>query len=111
MTAAPAAPAGPAGAPPQPPSLPPVPHELGQALAGVYYSAELDATYRIDFASDSTTIAVGNNSPVPLRLAGPDRLLASVGFLEFVPLRDESGRITSLRLNAGRVRDIVFSRR
>jgi CubicO group peptidase (beta-lactamase class C family) len=98
------------GAPPQPPPRAPVTRELGEALAGVFYSAELDATYRIVAAADAVTLEAGSNGPVALSLAAPDRLSAP-GAPELVPVRDGAGRITELTLNAGRVREIRFTRR
>jgi CubicO group peptidase (beta-lactamase class C family) len=98
------------GAPPQPPSRSPVPRDLGQALSGVFYSAELDATYRIVSGTDAVTVEAGSNAPVALSLTAADRLSAPP-FQELVPVRDGAGRITGFTLNAGRVRDIGFTRR
>ncbi len=97
-------------APPQAPARMAVPRELAQALAGVFYSAELDATYRIAAGSDAVTLEVGNNPPVVLNLTGPDRL-APPEDLELTPVRDGAGRITGFTLSDGRVRGIVFTRR
>jgi hypothetical protein len=96
--------------PPQTPARTAVPSELGRALAGEFYSAELDATYRIVAASDAVTLEVGGNEPVVLSLTGPDRLRTPAG-QELTPVRDGAGRVTGLTLGAGRVRDISFTRR
>ncbi len=98
------------GAPPQAPPRNPVPRELGQAVAGVFYSDELDATYRIVAGSDGVTLEVGSNAPIALSLTGPERLGAQPG-RELTPVRDGAGRITGLTLSAGRVRDIAFTKR
>jgi CubicO group peptidase (beta-lactamase class C family) len=87
-----------------------VPRELGQAVAGVYYSEELEATYRIVAGPDAVTLEVGSNGPVALRASGPDLLSTSKG-LELKPVRDGGGRITGLTIGAGRVRDLAFTRR
>jgi hypothetical protein len=79
-------------------------------LAGVYYSAELDATYRIVAASEAVTLEMGNIAPVPLRLTGPDLLRTPQG-LELRPVRDAGSRITGLSIGAGRVRDLTFMKR
>ena len=98
------------GAPPQAPPRNPVPRELGQAVAGVFYSDELDATYRIVSGADGVTLEVGSNAPIVLSLTGPDRLSAPPG-RELTPVRDGAGRITGLTLSAGRVREIAFTKR
>ena len=66
-------------APPQAPPRNPVPRELGQAVAGVFYSDELDATYRIVAGADAVTLEVGSNAPVVLSLTGPERLARATG--------------------------------
>jgi CubicO group peptidase (beta-lactamase class C family) len=70
LSAAPSAPA----APPQPPADSVVPRELAEALAGVYWSEELDATSRLVAGADGVTLQVGNSTPFALRLSGPDLL-------------------------------------
>lgn len=114
-TVAPAAPTAPTGAPtaaapPQAPTQTAIPAELGQAMAGVYYSAELEATYRIVAGPDAVTLEIGNNAPVALRLIGPDLLRTPQG-LELKPARDSNGRITGLTIGAGRVRELAFLKR
>jgi CubicO group peptidase (beta-lactamase class C family) len=98
-------------APPQTPARMAVPRELAQALAGVFYSAELDATYRIVADADGVTLEVGNNAPVVLSLTGSDRLGASAAGRELTLVRNGDGRITGFTLGAGRVREIAFTRR
>ncbi len=110
---APAGPSGPAtsaAAPFQIPTLTAVPRELAQALAGVYYSTELETTYRIVAAGDALTLEIGNNAPVPIRMAGPDVLRTLQG-LELRPVRDGGSRITGFTAGSGRVRDLAFMRR
>lgn len=97
-------------APPQAPTQTAIPRELGQALAGVYYSAELEAAYRIVGGSDAVTLEMGTNAPVALRMIEPDRLRTPQG-LELRPVRDGGGRVTGLTLSAGRVRDLAFMKR
>ena len=94
----------------QAPTPTPIRRELGQALAGAYYSAELEATYRIVAGSDAVTLEMGNNVPVALRLTGPDLLRTPQG-LELRPVRDDGGRMTGLSIGAGRVRDLAFIKR
>jgi CubicO group peptidase (beta-lactamase class C family) len=99
-----------ASVPPQAPPQTPVPRDVGEALAGTFYSAELDATYRIVAGSDAVTLEVGSNVPVALSLTGPDTLRTPQG-LELTPVRDSGGRISGITLGAGRVRDLAFVRR
>lgn len=108
LAAAPAATA--AAAPPQAPTPTAVPRELGQALAGVFYSAELETTYRIVTGSDAVMLEIGDNAPIALSLSGPDRLRTPQG-LELRPVRDGGGRVAGLTLSAGRVRDLAFTKR
>jgi CubicO group peptidase (beta-lactamase class C family) len=96
--------------PPQAPAQTAIPRELAQALAGVYYSAELEATYRIVAGPDAVTLEIGNSAPVALRLTGPDLLRTPQG-LELRLVRDSGSRITGLSIGAGRVRDLAFIRR
>jgi hypothetical protein len=105
-----AAPLSAPAAPPQAPTQTAIPRELGQALAGVYYSAELEATYRIVAGPDAVTLEVGSNEPVAVRLTGPDLLRGPQG-LELRPVRDGGGRVTGLTVSAGRVRDLAFMKR
>lgn len=86
-----------------------IPGELGQAAAGLFYSDEIDATYRIAARSDSVTLAIGDNAPVALWMTGSGDL-AGPGVV-LTPLRDDTGRIVALTLGAGRVRDVMFRRR
>ena len=111
-TAAPPAPSAvvTTAAPPQAAAQTAIPHELGHALAGVYYSAELEAIYRIVAGPDAVTLEMGNNMPVALRLTGPDVLRTPQG-IELRPVRDGSSRITGLTIGAGRVRDLAFIKR
>lgn len=102
---------GAGSAPSAPPALPPVPRELGHAMAGTYYSEELEATYRIATGAEGVTLEIGNNAPVVLGLIGTDRLSARTGAPLLTPVRDAAGRITGFTLTAGRVRDIAFVKR
>jgi CubicO group peptidase (beta-lactamase class C family) len=108
--AAPAAQAASAAPPPQAPTQTPIPREFAQALAGVYYSAELEATYRIVAGSDAVTLEIESSAPVALRLSGPDLLRTPQG-IELRPVRDAGNRITGFTIGAGRVRNLAFIRR
>jgi len=111
MTAMPAAAPATGTPPPAGPQSSPVPRDLGLALAGEYYSAELDATYRIATDGDRVTITAGTRAPVPLEQLSTDRFRFPPFGAELLPVRGADGRVTGLTLNAGRVRGIVFVRR
>jgi hypothetical protein len=104
---APAAPAAPAAPLFQVPPSVALPRDLGDALAGVFYSAELDTTFRLVAGADSMQLEIGNSAPTVLRLFEPGGLRTFQG-LELTPVRDATGRITGLTATAGRVRDVVF---
>jgi CubicO group peptidase (beta-lactamase class C family) len=104
------APPATAAVPPRAPAQTAIPRELGQALAGVYYSAELEATYRIVAGPDAVTLEMGNSMPVALRLTALDVLRTPQG-IELRPVRDSGNRITGLTIGAGRVRDLAFIKR
>lgn len=95
-----------AGVPVAPPQR--VPAALAQALAGTYHSPELDARYRLAVAGDTLTLAVADNPPFPLMLLGEGRVGARG--LELEPVRGAGGRVTGVRLGAGRVRGMVLAR-
>ncbi len=42
----------------------------------MFYSDELDATYRIVSGADGVTLEVGSNAPIVLSLTDPERLVA-----------------------------------
>lgn len=90
-----------------------LPAAEAQALAGTYYSAELDAAYRIAFTDQRLTVAAGTAAPVELERLAPlgERFRFAPAGAELVPTRAASGRVTGLTLNAGRVRGIVFVRK
>lgn len=100
-----------ANAPPQAPERAAVPRDVARAAAGVYYSAELDATYRLAAASDTATLQIADGEPFPLRMIGPDRLGGTTGNWAIALLRDAAGHVNGFTVSAGRVRDIRFVRR
>jgi CubicO group peptidase (beta-lactamase class C family) len=111
MTPAPPPPPPQTGPPPQAVTDPPVSREAGLKLAGDYYSAELDATYRIVVDGDRVTIEVGTRAPATLEQLPADRLKSASFGAELIPTRASDGRVTGLTLDAGRVRGITFVRR
>jgi CubicO group peptidase (beta-lactamase class C family)/imidazolonepropionase-like amidohydrolase len=86
-----------------------VANSMLDAFAGAFYSAELDATYRLFSEGDQLRVEIGARPPVTLGLIGPDRLRMPSG-AELIPTRDGTGAIVGFALNAGRVRNLAFAR-
>lgn len=89
----------------------PVAAEQRKALAGTFYSAELDAVYVIREDGERLVVEAGEGLPNPIVAAGADRLRLERGGAMLVPDRDANGRVTGFTLDAGRVRGLAFSRR
>ena len=100
---------GPTTRPPEP-TIPPLAAGELAALAGSYYSGELDASYRVAAGDEGLTIAVGGNGPRPFRRTGPDEF-KGVGGVEVRFTRNRQGRPTGFLLSAGRVQNLRFERR
>jgi len=76
--------------------------------AATYWSAELDARYRIQMINDALVLRWGSNETV-LRASGPEQLTCDMG-LTLVFERDGSDAITAFRLDVGRARGLRFVR-
>jgi CubicO group peptidase (beta-lactamase class C family) len=80
------------------------------SLAGRYYSAELDATFSVSAKDGGLSLQRDTDlDPLPLLAIGEDRFRFRAMTIRFE--RDASGAVTSLAIDAGRVRDIRFERR
>ncbi|MEE8134837.1 MAG: hypothetical protein V3T56_07255, partial [Gemmatimonadales bacterium] len=88
-----------------PVSSPPT-SELRQ-FTGRYYAPELDATYEITLESDSLTVAVGNDVDGVLEFLGDDRFDRDGIVFRFQRAGD---RIIGFRLDAGRVKNLLFEK-
>ena len=80
--------------------------ELRQ-FTGRYYAPELDATYEITLESDSLTVAVGNDVDGVLEFLGDDRFDRDGIVFRFQRAGD---RIIGFRLDAGRVKNLLFEK-
>jgi CubicO group peptidase (beta-lactamase class C family) len=84
----------------------PTPEELAE-YAGGYFSEELQATYTLTVENGALTVHRRGAEPAPLRPLVRDEF--SVGAtLRFV--RDAAGAVTGFMLDAGRVRNLRFTR-
>ena len=79
-----------------------------EAYAGSYYSEELRATYRLMVQEGALTAQVGRRPRRSLTAVEDDMFRA--GFLRVEFGRDASGKIESFTIQAGRVRNIRFTR-
>jgi CubicO group peptidase (beta-lactamase class C family) len=75
---------------------------------GMYYSEELDTTYRIVLDEDRLVLERRKFDPASLRVRDADSLSWGSRRLEFT--RDENERIDGFRLTSGRVRNLRFVR-
>ena len=103
----PNAPISPRQAPPAPP---PVSIEDLAAIAGRYYSAEVDATYRLSVDEDHLVLELGWNDPISFTALSRDVIVSSTG-ARFSVRRGDRDQIVGLNASYGAVRDITFDRR
>jgi len=83
--------------------------EVRQALAGDFYSPELDATYRIFEGEEGLLLDVNGAMVLPLQARGRGALVAD----EWLTLsyQVEGGRVESFEVASGRVEGVAFVRR
>ena len=81
-----------------------------QAIAGRYYSPELDAAY--DLMANGATLVVRrhHNPDLTLRPTGRDTFAGSWPIATLRVEHDDAGRATAVRVSSGRVRDVRFLR-
>lgn len=77
------------------------------AFAGTYYSAELDATYRVTASDSGLVIRIGVNPPTPVRPIAGDIFLYGGTTVDFVR---SGARITGFELTTTRTRRVAFVR-
>ncbi len=101
----------PAGPPPARRDTITVPAARVAEYAGTYYAAEVDATYRVEPTPTGVSIFVASESePIRLPATAADTF-GDARQLQVVFQRDNSGRITSFTIDAGRVRGILATKR
>jgi hypothetical protein len=77
------------------------------ALAGTYWSEELEARYTVAVGDSGLTISHRKTDPMPLRVAFRDAWIAPFGTVRFTR---EKGKVTGFALTGGRVRNVAFAR-
>jgi hypothetical protein len=96
--------------PPAPPKLSSPDTALNNAVAGEWWSDELQATYRFREESGQLMVEVGDNTRAAVMMSDDGKLRVSMMPIVF-ELKREAGRVTSVLLEAGRVRGIELKRR
>ena len=76
--------------------------------AGVYWSDELAVSYRVAVKNGALVLHRFDYQEIPLSAIGADRFRAPFGMLEF---KRENGRAVEFRLQGGRIKNLLFSRR
>ncbi|HSG47872.1 MAG TPA: serine hydrolase [Longimicrobiales bacterium] len=79
-----------------------------RALGGGFYSRELDTVWRIDEVDGALRLRAGEGMDLPLQASAPDRLFRRGLALRFQ--LDGSGAASGFRADAGRVRNLAFTR-
>ena len=82
--------------------------EQQRALAGRYYSAELDAAWHLAVDEGRLRVRLGRDTDEELTAIGPDEMTAVGVRLRFE--RGADGTVTGFRAQAGRVRNLLFVR-
>jgi hypothetical protein len=77
--------------------------------SGDYYSEELQITYKLAVAGDKLQLTYRNAPPSALSPTAADSFRAGGRTFRFT--RDERKRVSGFRLNAGRVRNLLFVKR
>ena len=88
--------------------MPEYAHALGSDEAGLWYSDELGATWRLVPDGNGLRVEVRDRPSITARAVAADLFSAGTTHLSF--RRDKKGVLTGFTVNAGRVRGIGFSR-
>ncbi len=80
------------------------------AYAGKYESPETGAPLTVDAKGGQLTIAIGSNTPIPLRPTYRDAFMMPRGGTSIRFLRDPSGYVTTLSAGDDRAWDLRFAR-
>lgn len=97
---------------PQPaaPAWSPSPTEM-QAYTGVYYSPELETRYEVLIENNALVARHRRHGDIALRPHQPDNFRATPFYFSQIRFeRDATGRVTGMRVSAGRVRNLLFTR-
>ncbi|NWF83769.1 MAG: beta-lactamase family protein [Bryobacteraceae bacterium] len=96
--------------PPPPSNLSPPDASLKSAIAGEWWSDELQAVYRFREDKGQFLVEIGDNTRAAVMAAGDGSLRVSMMPITFEVKRD-GGTVSALLIQAGRVRGIALQRR
>ena len=78
-----------------------------EEYSGNYYSKELDITYQLFVKDEKIVLSIGTNAPMVLSVNETDQMLYKFNKLRFDRTR---GKISGFELDAGRVKNLKFSK-
>jgi CubicO group peptidase (beta-lactamase class C family) len=82
-----------------------------QAYTGVYYSSELETRYEVVVQNGNLTARHRRNGDIAMRPVRADNFRAPAWYFSEIKFeRDASGKVTGMRVSAGRVRNLWFQR-
>ncbi len=109
MTTPPASPSQ-AAPPASQPAWNPTAAEL-QAYTGAYYSPELETRYEVVIENNGLVARHRRHGDIPMRPARADNFRAAPFYFSEIRFeRDAAGKVTGMRVSAGRVRNLKFDR-
>jgi hypothetical protein len=82
-----------------------------QAYTGAYYSPELETRYEVVIVNNGLVARHRRHGDIPMRPVRADTFLASPFYFSEIRFeRDAQGKVTGMRVSAGRVRNLKFER-
>ncbi|HEY0304992.1 MAG TPA: serine hydrolase domain-containing protein [Longimicrobiales bacterium] len=95
---------------PNSPPWTPTPAEL-QAYAGVYYSPELETRYEVVIQNNGLVARHRRHGDIAMRQVRADNFRAAPFYFSEIRFeRDVQGKVTGMRVSAGRVRNLKFEK-
>lgn len=80
-----------------------------KAFSGEYLSSELSVTYKLNIKNEQLVLLINDNEASPLASV-KENLFLNSNYGAFYFERDNSGKVISFKLSAGRVKNIFFTR-
>ncbi len=84
---------------------------LFTGYTGVYFSDELECSFKIELKENGLWISNKNHDPVKVTLLGPDDLFTGYDFLSHIKVqRDATNKIIGFELNSGEIAGLLFKK-